>query len=923
MTRSGWCVAILLGSAPRLLAQTEGSVAGIVRETGDSLRPLAGARISADGGRLVVVTDQRGHYRLRGLNSGWHSVQASFLGHRPVLRDSVLVREGQETPLDFALAADPVGLAPIEVIAERADSLLDPLAPADVQRFTGEDLRRMPVTTVDEAISLSAGAVGQSFRGGRLGEQATVVDGMSVKNQIDASSNTGGLRIPPDMLAEGSLVTNGISARYGQAVSALVELDTRDGTSKWQGYARYETDRPLGQGGDYGLDRAVVSLEGGLAKGVTLLGVADLNGRLDADPVNAPAPDNPHDPRHDQPWMLPHNSGEQADLAAKLTASLGTGSTLRILGVHSGEQRLLYDPLYKYDADLGPSRKITANMLTAHLQKSLFAARVLADFRLGYYDREFLYGTSADPADYAFGAFTSNQLHIVGEDLARSQDTAAARNPIPGYLTPVPSDNTPWGVPAFFMSRGSRGTLAWNDFHEVRGRLDLSIIATPTSELFVGGEYQGQRVRTFQRTEAFNPVGDSLAPPTAATFHPRAAALYGEYQIRGKDLGLTAGLRYDSFRGREDLPDQPTSTKHSVSPRVALSTVLHGATLVASYGRFRQAPDYQYLVDAAFDDTTRTGRFRRGNPDLGFEGATQYEISARVRPRSDLSLRVNVYYRHLEGLVASVPLGVSTDSSEFGNQDFGTVKGAELIVERAMKDHWSARVSYTVQQAQATSTSAFLLRQGWTVNPSTGDTIKPARVEFPLDYDRSRGLVAMFSAESPGDFGPRLGGLRPIGGLEGTAIFQLNSGLPYSTVVPGTDSLQGLPNSQRLPSTYTLDVLVRKHVTLGRGQGSIYLDVRNLLNRRNLVAVRRDTHNPNATAATINQMAEDAYAANPNSIPYESTRYRSWADLDHDGFIDGRDELFPLYLAAATDYTQPLFAYGPPRLVRLGLEVDF
>ena len=35
------------------------------------------------------------------------------------------------------------------------------------------------------------------------------------------------------------------------------------------------------------------------------------------------------------------------------------------------------------------------------------------------------------------------------------------------------------------------------------------------------------------------------------------------------------------------------------------------------------------------------------------------------------------------------------------------------------------------------------------------------------------------------------------------------------------------------------------------------------------------------------------------------------------------DSLFPLYVSAARDYSQPLFAYGPPRLVRLGVELFF
>src|SRR5262245_54464821 len=91
----------LLGTAAA--AQSAGSVSGVVRATGDSAQPLAGARISADGNRLIVIADGHGSYRLRGLGSGWHVITAAAIGYRPQSRDSVLVREGQDTPLDFRL----------------------------------------------------------------------------------------------------------------------------------------------------------------------------------------------------------------------------------------------------------------------------------------------------------------------------------------------------------------------------------------------------------------------------------------------------------------------------------------------------------------------------------------------------------------------------------------------------------------------------------------------------------------------------------------------------------------------------------------------------------------------------------------------------------------------------------------------------
>jgi hypothetical protein len=103
----------------------------------------------------------------------------------------------------------------------------------------------------------------------------------------------------------------------------------------------------------------------------------------------------------------------------------------------------------------------------------------------------------------------------------------------------------------------------------------------------------------------------------------------------------------------------------------------------------------------------------------------------------------------------------------------------------------------------------------------------------------------------------------------------------------------------------------------------VYLDVRNLLNHRNIVAVRRDSGEPQASEATIARLAEDAFTAHPEPIPYESARYRASADLNRDGYVANRDELFPMYEAAARDFSQPLFAYGPPRLVRLGFEVLF
>jgi hypothetical protein len=916
------CLLLALGAAPLVSAQTEGAVAGRVSDA-TSGRSLAGAQVLLDA-RVGAVSDTAGLYRIRAVRTGWHRVAARLIGYRGVVLDSVFVRANATVTADFKLEATAVELAPLVVTAP-VDELLDPLATSTEQKISAADLRDLPVTTLEEAVALSAGAVGTSYRGGRIGEESFILDGLGVKNQLDAANGGLGLRIPPDMLGEASLVTNAFSARYGQALSGLVNVVTVDPSARWQGRAAVETDRPFGGSLDHGLDRLALRADGPIAGGVGLVAAIDVAGRLDDDPVNAPAPTNPLDPRFAEPGLLPHNSGEQWNGSAKLVVPIGTGATLRVLGVHSEDQRLLFDPIYKYAPDFAPAQRLRGDLLNGHLQFRTGATSgfpIVVDLRAGRFVREFLRGQLDGTVDYKVGALTGSRFHIVGEDQARSLSPDPA--PIAGLTEPDLSQATPWGVPAFFLDHGSRGDLGYNRFGETRLQLDATYGGIRLVDLFFGAQYSDQQVRTYQRVLGYAPADDTIPAPAVSAFSPRAIAGYVEAQTRVSDLGFTVGLRYDQFDSRTGDVTVSRGASRSVSPRLAVSTVLRGATFVASYGRFSQAPDYQFLVDAAFDDTTRTGRFRRGNPDLGFEQATQYEFSVRIRPREAVALRVGVDQKRLDGLVASIPLGLNPDSTIFGNADAGTVRGLELLAERELRNGLGFRVAYTLQQAKTTSTDPFLLNRLLVVDPTSGDTIRPARAEFPLDFDQRHTLTVIGRGKAPAEAGPKLFGVRPIGGLEGSVIVRVLSGLPYSRVDSlNTDSIVGLPNAQRLPTSATIDLLVRRPFHLGRADAGVYLDVRNLLNRRNVVAVRRDVGQPQPDTVTVNRLAEAAYAAHPEPIPYESGRYRQSADLNRDGTLAGREELFPLYLAAARDFTQPLFAYGPPRLMRLGFEILF
>ena len=917
---------LAIGSLPLAspgFAQSAGAISGTVtdRATGS---PLADVTIIIDGGTRGAVSDTAGRYRVREVRGGWRRLRAQRIGYRPVVAESLFVSAGETSRYDIAMA--PVATTIDSVVVEaRVDPILDPMAVQSEQTYTAEEMRRLPVSSVQEAIALSAGAIEGSYRGGRPGQESFILDGLGVKNQLDASTGETAVRLPPDIVTEASLVTNGFSARYGQALSGMINAVTRDGGEQWGGGIKYETDRPFSGAGDFGLDRVVLQAGGPLPAGVRFLAVLDASARLDADPVNAPGPPDPRDPRAEQPWLLPHNGGELYDFAGKVTVPLGLRHTVRLFGLRSVGQRLLYDPTYKYDLALAPAQRLTGTLLSGQYQFATSpstALPVVGDLRVGWFDREFLRGDLEHQPDPGFGAFTGDSYRFKNEALAKRQDTVAARDPLPDVLAPVLSDRTTWGVPAFFQGTGSRGDLGWSRFTELRTQVDVSLGTGRTTDLYVGGEVVDQHVRTFSRIQGWAAVGDSVPPATASDFKPLSLAAYAEAQVRVSDLALTAGIRYDQFDPGADL-EGALGARRRINPRVGVSTIFRGATFVASFGRFSQAPDFQFLVDGSFDDTSRTGRFRRGNPDLGYENSNQFEFSLRMRPREFVALRLNAYFKQLEGMVSSTPLGVDPDSSIFGNGDYGNVKGAEIILERDFRNGIGARLAYTLQYATASSSSPYVTHQLPEIDPTNGDTLFPARAEFPLDFDQRHTLVALVTGQTASGFGPQVAGLRVLAGLEGAAILRFGSGLPFSRYNATGDSLIGPPNDFRLPSTHTLDVLLRRPFTAGRTRGSIYLDVRNLLNVQNTVAVRRDTGEPTLPDEGIAQMAEEAYQANPGPIPYESSRYRPWADTNGDGVIQGPEELLPLYQSAAEDFNQPIFYYGPPRLLRLGVELAF
>jgi len=111
----------------------------------------------------------------------------------------------------------------------------------------GEQLQAIPVTSLEQAISLSSGVrvSGRTIqvRGGRPGEVSYVVDGVEAINPYTGVQN---ISLPLNAIQEASVSKGGFGAEYGSASSGVVAVSTKEGTNKYEASFQLFSSRGMG-----------------------------------------------------------------------------------------------------------------------------------------------------------------------------------------------------------------------------------------------------------------------------------------------------------------------------------------------------------------------------------------------------------------------------------------------------------------------------------------------------------------------------------------------------------------------------------------------------------------------------------------------------------------------------------------------------
>jgi hypothetical protein len=186
-------------------------------------RPLHGATVELDG-RLVATSDERGVFAIVVAGPGTPTLRISldgFESHEEVLKPgaTALNVELEVRRLeDFVRVTAPPVRARVDPVFVRQ--------PIDVYRTPGAQADLFRALQTLPGVVAPDDAAGLFVRGGDVGEVLVTLDDALLAHPYRYETPTGGFRgaVDPLLISGLAFSTGGFSARYGNALSAVVEL---------------------------------------------------------------------------------------------------------------------------------------------------------------------------------------------------------------------------------------------------------------------------------------------------------------------------------------------------------------------------------------------------------------------------------------------------------------------------------------------------------------------------------------------------------------------------------------------------------------------------------------------------------------------------------------------------------------------------
>ena len=799
--------ALIVAAVPAHAQSTQSiqrTLSGVVVRS-DSLAPVNGAAIVGSG--KAAITDADGRFSLS-LPAGRVNIEVTAEGFF-LLATTIDLTDHDVTGAQFTLAPNAAFSSSVNVVASAptVSPAATPVTPRDVLKTAGSldnvfrTLQTLPGVSAAEEFSSR-----MTVRGGAPDQNLTMMDGVEIHDPYRLFGLTSAFN--PETIRRFELATAGFSAKYGDRLSSLLMIENRDGDSA----------RRLGGSASMSITDTNLVLEGKLPKGAR--GSWLVTGRRTYyDLVAARITDQ------DFPGF--------ADVQAKGVWEAKAGRKLTVFGLRSRQSAAI--SIDEADAQGEFSNDTNNDLAWARFDAPLGAR--------GHWMT--VAGYSSTLSTFGVSALFENRSQRSNSPAEAAFATADVRFSQRLLVRDVSLRHE------FLWSLGAHTVEAGGELHHLTTGLKYVIDGDRNPAAANGSSVQG---------------GAGLPDLLDSTRRSNrgGAWLIDTWRIGGR-ANIEGGLRLD----RAGINDETT-----VSPRLAASVAFTPRlSLRASLGLYTQSPGYEKSAqgDYVLDFTAST------TASLKSERARLASLGLEQTIGRGLSVRAETYYKRLsDGLIGRIESDAER-RERLSHYDFpaslaSSVPSEPIITTVPTNDGRGYAYGFDVMVSRMTAPVDARIR-GW-ASYTWGQAKREAYGRtYPFEYDRRQAISAVtsyrlsqkwelastvrwstgFPRTAPlgvrvaGAEDPASGTIRPLRDSAGRLVYGVNFG--------GVSNL----NTSRLPDFARADLRATWKPRGAAGRWEFYLEVINVLNRKNAGALEAElAYDPASDRPRIVEQADQS-----------------------------------------------------------------
>ncbi len=909
-----WAVLVSLLFAATALAQTAtvGHLRGVVKDATGAVLP--GVTVEAKhqdmGFARTTTTDAAGSFRFASLPLGSYALTATLSGFETAKSRDNRVELERTTDVSLTLKLGATAEA-ITVTGEVP--LVDKTNVTARTHVKADDFQKLPVgRNYQSLMGVAPGVTGTgnvNAHGALSSANLFLFDGVDV---TDATTGTFGGNLNFEAIQELTMYTAGVSAEYGRATGAVVNVITKSGGNNLSGSAKW-----IGNNDKWNDQNKTHNEACRTASPPASCKTTDSLARTRFDHVNPTQSYTLGGPVwRDRAWFFgayeksKNSTAQRQTLASaenyqqttispfwdvKVTTQIGPSHNV-LAKKHTSPTNGFVVDYWGGSGDLGAltGQDQTADSITAQWT-GVFGSNFTADalvadtgetIDVGSYSLQSLSG-GAPHYSVADGLYYNGATFVGAVDRPRKQAAGAV---------------------SYFRQFGT-------STHNIKGGFDwqsvksTNIFGYPNNQLFIDNSFDW-------KTKTFDPLQRrDYDVPIPSTSKGKMTALY----VRDKfDIGrrwfIEAGLRYETEKGESDI-GQATVDATDFAPRFSMSYDLKGdgkSIVLATVGRFYQyilqdlsdrfaqvAPQSNYTNftwDAGTKQYVQSGRVTgSGNafqPNTSLKPSYDDEVTAGFQQQFGNTIGVGVrgVYRKWHDLIDDIR-GFNPDGTTFRRVvNYGPAKrqyqGLELTFEKRFSRNWYVNANYTEARTTGNSFASTFSSLGdyidaqcrTTVDPTIGNngTIPCQEVQEGRNQDGRAPYDRPHNLKTQAAYTFRVG---PVNLTAGTSAEYI-SGLSYTAnrtvnvLRPGSTTNAGPTASyfyerrgaHRLPGYYQVDGSLETTFNIYRGaeigfKAEVF-NVNNNQAKTNLTNTTwcANTNNPSATCTSARNLFGTATA---------------------------------------------------------------